>query len=663
MILIRVGFLEFLLLVHVISAAVLFRRFFPRESPWLGFIVPIVVLVSVLNFIEHYIALPNLGWLLPFTLGGLIWNLVMPGYSWAGLKFPSILFALSFTFLLILKCSSPDIPNYTEGAVDLTRVLNYCMGEKVPPTDCWMPPYDYGGYYTFQHYGASVLKRLFSTDTGTALNLSFALLLALLCQMGAGAAYAISGKKWIASSIVLVLLSGSSGSAPILMLLGHPDFPLSTAINTAWNDPNRNPLSWICMHDQFHPDLTLVAPTYSLYCSEFHANLGATCLTMAAVLASLEIYRPGRSNWPWICLLVFPMVTLITSAWYFVISFILCAAGLGIACLAGRRPENLKMVALGGTLGLLFVWPAFYSLSATPLTTSFLWTPWQERTPLWIFAIQWWPIFVPWIFTCFVWHKLNWMCRWLHASIALLFIGMEIVSLSDRELTVQKMWGDLYGVGLITLLPFIFMQRRWLYRGLSAFLMITFLYCLTVWVKTIYYDCANKAEFGHLQGDAGIKVDPQRKRLIQVLSSMHGATILPGRSYWAYNLAPLIVTLSENRCFVAYTFQEEEAGHGDEILYRSKLNNDFYNGVMTSPLPFLHSNHISAVMIWPEDLISDATLQQIQAEIGSEYYYVNCKMGGVNNAGVFLHQAIQFASPTSTTPPSPLDLAAPPPAQ
>lgn len=644
MLLLRTVFLAFLLCLHVIGAAVLFRRFFPRESPWLGFVVPIVAVVAALNFFEHFIALPNLGWLLPFTFGGMIWNLIKPGYSWEGLRFPSILFVATFTFVLILKCASPDIPNYTEGAVDLTRVLNYCMGEKVPPTDCWMPPYDYGGYYTFQHYGASVLTRLFSVDVGTGLNLSFALLLALLCQMGAGTAFSITGNKWIAVITVFILLAGSSGSVPILLLLGHPDYSLSTALNTAWNDPGRNPFTWICAHDKFHPDLTLVAPTYTLYCSEFHANLGATYLTMAALLASYEVFKGMRSNWPWICLLVLPMVVIITSAWYFIIAFLFCAGGLGVALIVGRRAQDWKTVAMISIMGLLFVWPSFVSLSGTPLTQSFIWTAWEDRTPLWIFAFQWWPIFLPWLSLCFVWHKLDWMSRWIHAAVAFLYIGMEFVSLSDRGLTVQKMWGDLYGVGLVTLLPLVFMRKGPFFRSLTVFLTMTFLYCLTMWMKTIYYDPIDPHEFAHLQGDYGVMADPQRKRIMQVLSSLHGATVLPGRSYWAYNLAPMIVTLSENRCYIAYTFQEEECGHGGESDYRSKLNNDFYNGVMTSPLPFLRSNNIAAVMIWPEDLISDATLQQIQAEIGSEYFYINCKMDGVNNAGVFMRQSRQPAA-------------------
>ncbi len=93
------------------------------------------------------------------------------------------------------------------------------------------------------------------------------------------------------------------------MLMGHPDYALSTSLNTAWDggDNHRNPFAWLCAHDPAHPDLTLVAPMYTIYCSEFHANIGATILAMTAVLATFEAYRAGRHFWPWVCLLVFPL--------------------------------------------------------------------------------------------------------------------------------------------------------------------------------------------------------------------------------------------------------------------------------------------------------------------------------------------------------------------
>src|ERR1700728_3926946 len=96
MFLLRAGLLELLVCFHVIGGAVLFRRLFPRESPWLAFIVPILIVMNALNFIEHFVALPNLGWLLPLTLAGLFWAMARPGYSWEGLRLPGVLFVAVF---------------------------------------------------------------------------------------------------------------------------------------------------------------------------------------------------------------------------------------------------------------------------------------------------------------------------------------------------------------------------------------------------------------------------------------------------------------------------------------------------------------------------------------------------------------------------------------
>ena len=39
----------------MIGGAFAFRCFFPRESPWFGFIVPPLAFVILLNFIEHFV--------------------------------------------------------------------------------------------------------------------------------------------------------------------------------------------------------------------------------------------------------------------------------------------------------------------------------------------------------------------------------------------------------------------------------------------------------------------------------------------------------------------------------------------------------------------------------------------------------------------------------
>jgi hypothetical protein len=659
MLLLRVVFLELLVCFHVIGAAVLFRRLFPRENPWLGFLLPTLILLSGLNFIEHFIAVPNLGWVLPVTLAGLLWAMLKPGYSWEGLRLPSILFVVTFTFVLLLKSLSPDIPNYTEGTGNMTRVLNYCLGGTLPPIDCWLPPYDYGGYYSFQQYGAAIMKRLFFLDLGTAYNLGFAFLLAWTCLVGAAVAHAISGKAWIAWATVMVLLAGSTGSVLFFLFSGHAaDYGLSTCLNDAWDDPSRNPFAWLCAQDKYHPGLKLLPPTYTLYYSEFHANLGGTLVTMASLLASVLVFKIERSNWPWISLAVLPMLVIITSAWFFFIVLFFCAGSLALALIGGRRPQDWRFAVIGGAIGLTLIWPSFFSVSGNPATQDFLWTLPGDHTPFWMFAVQWWPVYLPWLFLCFIWNRLGLMARWFHAAIPLLLIAVEFATFGDRGLTVEKMWGALYGAGLVTFLPLVFMQTGLFFRGLSAFILLVMVICLGTWLKTIYYDPVDRHNFFRLQGDNFVQNDSQQKRLLQVLSSLHGATILPGKSYWAYNEAPAVIGFSENRCYIAYFHQEDQSGHGGEAEYRSDLNNAFYAGTMTTPLPFLRTNDIAAVLIWPDDKISDQLLQQFQNEIGSDYYYINCKLDGANNAGVFMRLGASTAAASTLAPitPAPLDL-------
>ena len=187
-------------------------------------------------------------------------------------------------------------------------------------------------------------------------------------------------------------------------------------------------------------------------------------------------------------------------------------------------------------------------------------------------------------------------------------------------------------MGLVTLLPMAFMQRTWFFRILALVMVGIFAVCLGNWMRIRYGELDPK-DFFRLQGDAMVQDYPQSKRIVQVLKSMHGKVILPGKSYWDYNAAPAIVAFSENYCYVAYYFQEDDSGNGDEAEYRSKLNNDFYDGKMADPMPFLLSNNISAVLIWTEDNISDAQLQKFQQQLGSQFYYIDCKMGQPNNAG------------------------------
>lgn len=646
MLLLRAGLLEFLVCFHVIGAAVLFRRLFPRESPWLAFIIPTLMVMTVLNFIEHFIALPNLGWLLPFTLGGLLWALVRPGYSWEGLRLPSILFLVVFTWALFIKCMNPEITCNTEGVADMARVLDFCLGGKLPAMDTWCPPYDHGGYYTFQHYGASLLKRLFSLDIGTGYNMGYNLLNTLTCLVGAGAAYNISGRKtWVAVATLLVLLANFTGSSVLLLYWNnaHPvqnlydvfDSRLAVDIGDGWNDPTRhNPFGWIYRNPP--PVLRLFTPTFNTYFPEFHANLGGHFMTLASLLAANEAFKTERSNWPWICLLIFPLITIITATWFIVVVTILCVGSLALAFIAGRRPEKWILVIGVAALAFVLLWPSVDTLIAGSYPVGFHWTPWIEYTNPWEFLIQWWPVIVPWIFLCFIWGRLSLLARWIHAAIPLLLIFFELATFGDRGLTIEKNWGAIYGAGLVTFLPLIFIQRAVLYRLLTILFLFISVVFFGAWVRISTHWVNWDTIAFHLKGDTVFQNDPQKKRLLQVLKRLHNVTILNGKSEWSYNQSPSLVGFSENRCYIAWFAQEYQCGHGGEAEFRDQQSNSFFAGTMPNPLAFLRSNDIAAVMIYPDDNIPDNILQQFQTQLASDYYYIDCKADGPNNAGVFI---------------------------
>jgi hypothetical protein len=670
MLVLRALLLEFLVCFHVIGGAIVFRRLWPRESPWLAFILPTLIVMCVFNFLEHFIALPQLGWLLPFTLVGLgvamlpsgfSWRGFHPaGYSWEGLRFPAIVFLVVFTWTLAIRCANPAITCNTEGVADMARVLDFCLGGKLPAVDSWCPPYDHGGYYTFQHYGASLLKRLLTLDIGTGYNLGYNLLNTATIMAGTGAAFVMGGRRiWVAVATLLVLLANFNGSSVFLLYwnTAHPvaglydvfDSRLQNDIGDAWNDPNRhNPFGWIFTVPP--PGLRLFLPAFNIYFPEFHANLSGHFLTLATLLAANECFREERTNWSWICLVVFPLVTIIMATWFMIVVTVLCVVCLAAALIAGKRPENWIAAAGGSCLATVLLWPSINTLVAGSYPVDVHLTPWLEYTNTKEFIIQWWPILVPWIALFFIWPRMNLLARSVHAVIPLLLIFFELVTFESRTLTVEKNWGACYGAALVTFLPLIFVQRSVGFRMLSVIFIFISAIFLVAWGK-ISFDQTNSYTAFHLRGDTEFVYDEQKKRLLQVLKRFHGVTVLNGKSEESYNQSPSLVGFSENRCYIAWFYQEFQCGHGGEAEFRDKQSNDFFAGKMQNPLAFLRSNDIAAVVIYPDDQIPDDVLSGLQNQLAGDYYYVDCKGSGDKNAGVFVRQSGAVAYGASVPPP------------
>jgi hypothetical protein len=650
MLLLRAALLELLVCYHVIGGAVLFRRLFPRESAWLAFLLPTLFVMCTLNFLEHFIPLPELGWLLPVGVIGLGWVMVKPGNVWRELWLPGGLFVGIFTWVFFIRCLNPSITCNTEGVADMARVLDFCLGSRLPAVDSWCPPYDHGGYYSFQHYGASLLTRFLQLDIGTGYNVGYSLLNAFVFFAGAGAAYHISGGRvWVCLATLLVLMANFNGASVVLFVWAriHPlvgvydifDSRLAVDIGDGWNNPARhNPFGGIFNPAYPPPVLRLFTPAFNTYFPEFHANLGGHFMTIATMLAANEIFRPARANWPWVCLLIFPILTIITSTWFIVIVGVLCAGALVTALLCGRRPESWQLVAAGFGIALMLIWPSVNSLISGNYPVNIHLTPWAEMTNPWEFLIQWWVVIIPWLALLFLWPWLNGLARWILLAVPLLLVFIELVTFSDRGLTVEKMWGAVYSTSLVTFIPLVFAQRALFFRILCGCYIAIAVLFFAVWAE-ISYDGAWAPDVCQLRGDIIFQIDPQKKRLEQVLSRFHGIIVLNGKSAEAYNESPSLVGFTENMCYIAWFFQEFQCGHGGEAEFRDQQSNAFFAGTMPDPLGFLRSNHISAVMIYPDDNIPNDVLAKLTDALAPDFYYIDCKgndPGLPNNAGVFV---------------------------
>jgi hypothetical protein len=710
MLLLRALLLWSLVSLHVVAGAVLFRRLFGRESPWYGFLVPALTLCIGMNFIENFIAIPSLLALLPFTTIGSLLLVIRPGITWEGLKhllrqspapasdhpndaadepperpglwgeglrpaapapakaapmsaafswhdmlLPLGIFLVSFAFTFFIRSIEPDILPSSDGLADLNLMANFMKGETLPPTDGWMPPFKLQYYYTFHHYAASVLTRLFGVDIGTGYNLSHALLSAFTCFVAAAAAWRITDRIWVTLLLPFIIESAATGSSAYLWMTEKNPSPWTMSdLSGGLLDPNKNPNNpiWnLLATAPYRESLRLQPPGFWTYRDEYHSNAAGHFLTIFAVWVLMELAAGERRNWPWIAAITVPFIAILTSTWALPITGLLCGGGLAIAIWNKRWPENIHFVLIAAAVGLICTWPSMQSIFGSPIPTPIIWNHKEWRTPFYEFIFQWWPIILLWASLLVVWPKLPAGLKWAHAVVPLMLILIEFFNIEDgRYNTIEKMWGYTYGAGLVAFFSAVAMRPGLGYRFVMGILLTSAFIAFYGWMYTTFRWIDWQGTAWHLEGNGLLRRDPQRARLLQVLSQLHNATILTGKVEWAYNASPSLAVFSGNRTYIAWTYSEEHYGHKGENDFRAQQVNDFYAGKAADPLGFLTSHSLAAVVIWPDDNIPDDLLATLKQQLAPYYTYIDCRGDGSSNAGIFLYQPSLVEKPQEAVP-------------
>jgi hypothetical protein len=645
----------------MVGAALAFHRFFPQESAWYGFIVPPLGLVILLNFIEHFIALPNLLILWPAFGGLLLWLVVTSKVSHREVLLPAVVFLATFAFTFGIRCLQPDIIPSSDGLADLTKINNFCQGDTLPPTDTWLPPYKFEWYYAMQHYAASIIKRMFDLKIGVAYNLAHALLSSLTCVAGAAAAWRISGgRTWITLAVPFLIESAMTGSSAIINLtmwnpapsLWYADNLSGGVIDYENAKGTAHPMTGLLwsfldqtkVYDQsgalHHERLELQVPGFWTWRDEYHANSSGHFLTLLGVFSIAEIAAARRAIWPWVMAALIPIFAVVASTWAWPITLLTCGGMIAIGLVIGRRPAHPGLTILIFFTGLLLLWPALYNVTSSPEVPAIVWTqPW-EGAPWREFLVQWWPIIFLWLYGCFYIREISPAIRWVLIVIPLTLIGVEWICVEGRYNTVEKMWGYAYGIGLIALFPIVASRANIACRLLTLVLLTSAMLSMFGWLRNasnwMPWGPWHDAEF-QLEGNHYLMVDDQKRRILQTLTQVKHATFLTGKSIdFNYYESPAVAVFTENRSYSTWTYFESVANYADEAYRREKQNNDFYSGAMTNHLQFLQQQNITGVIIWPDNDIPNDYLTALTTELAPSYEYIDCKGNGDKNAGVFM---------------------------
>ncbi len=625
----------------VVGGALVFHRLYPRESPWFGFFLPSLALVVLVNFIEHFVALPSLLVLWPVLAGLVVW-LARPAELWKKeFLLPTLIFLGSFAFTFAIRGIDPNITNGSDGLSDLNKINDFCQGDVLPPTDCWLEPFRYEWYYSLQHYAASVVKRLFDLKLGVAYNTTHSLLSAFTCLVAAAIAHRLgNGKLWITIAMPFLIESAATGSSAYLMLtLRDPNPWLADNLTGGLDTRPGNNWIWSLLSLDTHGErLELQVPGFWTWRDEYHANSSGHFLTLLALFTMVELAAPTRTLWAWVMAGLIPVLAVDSSTWAFPITFLLCGGMVALALVQGRRPIDTGYTLLVLFAGSVLIWPSFYDVTSSPVVPDILWTPPDSRAPIIEFLIQWWPILALALAACFCLKQVPSPVLWVMIVAPTVLIAIEIVTIEGRYNTVEKMWGYTYGIAFVALFPIVAQRKDLGYKLLTVVLCFSALVTLGGRLNWAWR-WAPPGMF-QMDGTHYITADAQKRKMFDLLHQVKHATFLSGKAAWCYNEAPALAVFTENRSYSAWYYFETVADYGDEADRRAKLDNDFYSGAMTNRLKFLQDNDITGVLIWPDDIIPDDYLATLTAELAPAYEYIDCRGNGPNNAGVFLKRPL-----------------------
>jgi hypothetical protein len=265
------------------------------------------------------------------------------------------------------------------------------------------------------------------------------------------------------------------------------------------------------------------------------------------------------------------------------------------------------------------------------------WTDPNGHTEVLEFLLLWWPVYLPWFGLLLVWSRLPPVVKTVIVVLPIALVAMEIYTIGGRPDWTGKLWGYIFGVAWVTLIPTLCRQRESIFRGLLGLLILSSALAFASWSQDAWKQRTND-DILHLEGTGTLRLDPLRGNLLQALAPMKGKTVITGKSDDLYCESPALVAFTGNRDYVTWSYFCDGVEGGLTYQQANRRQDDvnaLYDGQCDNPLLFLRTHDIAALVVYPSDHIKREVITKLQQQLAPYYEYTDFS-NNTDNSGIFI---------------------------
>jgi Uncharacterized membrane protein (DUF2298) len=522
-------------LINIAALTLLAQRLIP--FPAMARAAGIVILCLALFSLEHFVGLGTLRAAgLPLTAVSLyvLWH-ERARFHNVAVREDQIAFLCAFLYGAVWRLSSIDITEGSDRLTDFHLVANYLSGSRLPPLDYWLPHQNLDYYYSFQHYSAALLGRLFGLGPGASFNFAAVLLAALVLALAWEFLSLLRVRFSLRLLSVAALAIGGTGVSPLFHVITTPTqaFAGGPATDAFWNNSRfigwfKEPVAsdtWRALFgDKMQPTMQLPIETFGFQypLGGYHAVLAGFLLQFMALtvfvahsLASTRI----KERLDFVAGLTVPL-TICASAWMFPLQ----AALVGAWKVWSRRASGqweLGYLLAGAGAGVLLLLPFLAGLGTETGHMQLELVHPSQRAPLVQFLIVFWPLIVL-AFAVPLAGRVTPLAGFLGAAFLALLACSELVNVSDGGYTgdmlrfnsALKWWGWIFTGGVFSISACLLASNRFAIRLLAAVVLLL----ASAFVFDTGRLLASRSFSGNINGTGFYAQQVENERIIQYLA-------------------------------------------------------------------------------------------------------------------------------------------------